>query len=471
VLPSHTATQQWQSFEIRMRRRRVDRCVLRAAVAIDAGQLDDARAALEEVERLDPHEPAIQPLRTRLVDAELKPAEPSIELAPVSTPIEPVLIGTAIEPAPVSTAIEPVPVSTAVVAPHASNPTVPDIPVRETVVPDTPAVPGLLEIPETSRRVLPASAAAVFIAISGTAGWFLFSQYSPGDPGLARTERAVVSDAKSVAQAGPAAQPAVDPAVKIDETAVTAPATSEPPIAEDRPGTTADVADTAGTTPVAETPRPAAAPAVEASSTTRATASTATPPATPPVERRAIQASLEPTPSPPDPEPAAPVAPTSGAVPAVAGTDGVALSGTSVTLSPPAILSAPPPVSTPAPASTTPSAASSSTSPQADESQVRATLHRYEAAYSALDAAAASAVWPGVDRRALASAFGALSSQNVSLGRCDVRMSGGTAQAECKGTARWEPKVGAGPQSASRYWRFDLKNTGTDWIITRATVR
>jgi len=102
---------------------------------------------------------------------------------------------------------------------------------------------------------------------------------------------------------------------------------------------------------------------------------------------------------------------------------------------------------------------------------VRATLHRYEAAYSALDAAAASAVWPGVDRRALASAFGALSSQNVSLGRCDVRMSGGTAQAECKGTARWEPKVGAGPQSASRYWRFDLKNTGTDWIITRATVR
>ena len=156
MLPSHTATQQWQSFEIRMRRRRVDRCVLRAAVAIDAGQLDDARAALEEVERLDPHEPAIQPLRTRLCDAELKPAEPSIELAPVSTPIEPVLISTAIEPAPVctatepvpvSTATEPVPVSTAVVAPPASNPTVPDIPVRETVVPDTPAVPGLLEIP------------------------------------------------------------------------------------------------------------------------------------------------------------------------------------------------------------------------------------------------------------------------------------------------------------------------------------
>ena len=60
VLQSHTATQQWQSFEIRMRRRRVERCVLRASVAIEAGVLDDARAALEEVQRLDPHEPAIE---------------------------------------------------------------------------------------------------------------------------------------------------------------------------------------------------------------------------------------------------------------------------------------------------------------------------------------------------------------------------------------------------------------------------
>jgi hypothetical protein len=442
VLPSHTATQQWQSFEIRMRRRRVDRCVLRAAVAIDAGQLDDARAALEEVERLDPHEPAIQPLRSRLSDAELKPAEPLIEPAPVS-------------PAVVEAAL--------------SIPAVPDTPVPETGVVDTPAVAGLLEIPETSRRVLPASAAAGFIAISGMAGWFLFAQYTPGDPASARTDSAVVSDAKGVAQAAPAAQPTVDPTVKIAETAVTAPATSEPAIAEDPAVTAAAVADTAGNTPLAETPRPAAAP-VEASSNTRPSESAATLPPTSPVERRAIQASLEPTPSLPEPEPAPPVVPTSGAVPPLAGTDRVALSGTSVTLTPPAILPAPPAVSTPAPTSTTSPAASPSTSPQADESQVRATLRRYEAAYSALDAAAASAVWPGVDRRALASAFGALSSQNVSLGRCDVRVTGGTAQAECKGTARWEPKIGAG-QSASRYWRFDLKNTGTDWIITRATVR
>jgi hypothetical protein len=102
---------------------------------------------------------------------------------------------------------------------------------------------------------------------------------------------------------------------------------------------------------------------------------------------------------------------------------------------------------------------------------VRAVLSRYEAAYSALDAAAASAVWPGVDRRALTSAFQALSSQSVSLGRCDVRVTGEGAQADCKGTARWQPKVGGGPQTAARQWRFELRNAGGDWIITRATVR
>ena len=70
VLQTHTATEQWQTFEIRMRRRRVERCVLRASVAIEAGVLEDARAALEEVQRLDPYEPALETLRTQLTSAE-----------------------------------------------------------------------------------------------------------------------------------------------------------------------------------------------------------------------------------------------------------------------------------------------------------------------------------------------------------------------------------------------------------------
>ena len=46
-------------------------------------------------------------------------------------------------------------------------------------------------------------------------------------------------------------------------------------------------------------------------------------------------------------------------------------------------------------------------------------------------------VWPGVNQRALANAFQGLSAQTVSLGRCDVRVNGATARAECAGTASW----------------------------------
>ena len=99
VVQSHTATQQWQSFEIRMRRKRIDRCILRAAVAIDTGILEDAREALEEVERLDPHEPAIEPLRAKLAAAKSKavastetPAvEPALPESLVVTPAVPVI--------------------------------------------------------------------------------------------------------------------------------------------------------------------------------------------------------------------------------------------------------------------------------------------------------------------------------------------------------------------------------------------
>ena len=50
---SHTSTTQWQSFEMRMRRRRAERCVMRAEVAIEAGFLEEARLALEEARFLD----------------------------------------------------------------------------------------------------------------------------------------------------------------------------------------------------------------------------------------------------------------------------------------------------------------------------------------------------------------------------------------------------------------------------------
>lgn len=109
--------------------------------------------------------------------------------------------------------------------------------------------------------------------------------------------------------------------------------------------------------------------------------------------------------------------------------------------------------------------------PPVDErARVRSVLSRYEAAYSGLDASAARAVWPGVNERALAHAFDGLRSQNLSLGRCDVEVTGSIARAECAGSASWTPKIGSG-RTESRRWAFDLRNASGAWQIVRAEVR
>jgi hypothetical protein len=59
---THTGTEQWQSFEIRMRHRRAERCVLRAEAALDAGLEAEARAALDEARSLDPDAPSFDEL-------------------------------------------------------------------------------------------------------------------------------------------------------------------------------------------------------------------------------------------------------------------------------------------------------------------------------------------------------------------------------------------------------------------------
>jgi hypothetical protein len=67
VLSSHTSTDQWQSFEMRMRRRRAERCVLRAQVALEAGFPEDARIALDEARRLDSSTPDFETLSAAVV--------------------------------------------------------------------------------------------------------------------------------------------------------------------------------------------------------------------------------------------------------------------------------------------------------------------------------------------------------------------------------------------------------------------
>src|SRR3990170_7454909 len=66
---SHTSTAQWQNFEVRMRRRRAERCLMRADVAFAAGFLEDARAATDEARGLDPAWPAVTAMDERLAAA------------------------------------------------------------------------------------------------------------------------------------------------------------------------------------------------------------------------------------------------------------------------------------------------------------------------------------------------------------------------------------------------------------------
>ena len=116
-------------------------------------------------------------------------------------------------------------------------------------------------------------------------------------------------------------------------------------------------------------------------------------------------------------------------------------------------------------------AAMSEPKPIDESSSVRSVLAKFERAYSSLDADAASAVWPGVDRSALARAFHGLASQHVSLHSCDVTVTGAAAYAQCSGTATWVPKVGGGARTAARQWNFELRKREGDWEIERAVAR
>ncbi len=133
---------------------------------------------------------------------------------------------------------------------------------------------------------------------------------------------------------------------------------------------------------------------------------------------------------------------------------------------------APAPAPTPAPA-TAPlaEAAAPEVAATAAAAGVRAALMRYESAYSRLDANAASAVWPSLDRKALTRAFEGLASQEVSLGSCEMRIVGDTAVAACAGSATWTPKVGGRSHRESRRWQFRLRNVDAGWQIVGASVR
>jgi len=103
---------------------------------------------------------------------------------------------------------------------------------------------------------------------------------------------------------------------------------------------------------------------------------------------------------------------------------------------------------------------------------VRQVLQRYVTAYNRLDASAARAVWPGVDKGALERAFSELTAQTLSFDGCKVSVDEDAGAATCTGQLRWVPRVGGqDARRERRTWRFDLTRNGDDWIITRAEAR
>jgi hypothetical protein len=372
---THTGTQQWQSFEIRMRRRRAERCRLRAEVAIDAGFLDDAEAALEEARQLQPDLLELLITDERLAGARLRELQP------------PPAVRRRIGAGGLAAAA-----SLALVVGAASF-------VVSLVSGDT--APSAKWSPQTASSVV---ATALRQPATNTTAPELTGTRTPG------VGATPIAQPVSVASAPPA-QPDQQP--------------------ERARGEWVPASGTVPALPIVT-----AAPLIVVP---------------PPEPARPSDASASP-PASPAPDGPVPVPPPSTALPAA---------------TPPSA------GATSAPPTPDATARSESAAEATPEVRVRAALSRYEAAYSALNAAAARAIWPTVDASALGRAFDSLESQQISLGTCAIELAvnGQSARATCAGSATWTPKVGDGTRTEPRRWTFDLEPNGDRWQIVRATAR
>jgi len=437
---------------MRMRQRRVDRLMLRAEAALDAESVDEARSALAEMEQLLPHAEEVAQLRARLNRA---PARGAAAVGPIAAPLPPPPLATRNDPPPPPVARKepPPPLVTRKEPspPPAARKEPPPARVARKEPPPAVALPieqhrnaVALPIEQNQKRsawIGRAAVVALLLAASGLAGWLAVPRRSASSP------PSVAAPAQPTQTAAP---------TQVPESPGAKPAPDAEPAADVRVAVDEVAAKTAAADPAVPAPEPAAAqpPAVTAvapRSTTSIEPSATTNPAvsSPPVSEAAATAT-------PPPLPIATAPPLERTAPEL----------------PPSV---PPPAAAPPAAAPTPTATSEpAPAPKPavpDETGVRSALAQYESAYSRLDANAAAAVWPGLDRRALARAFDGLESQRVDLGACDVRMVGETATAECTGSATWKPKVGGGTQSQQRRWQFRLRNSGGAWQIVGANVR
>jgi tetratricopeptide (TPR) repeat protein len=101
-----------------------------------------------------------------------------------------------------------------------------------------------------------------------------------------------------------------------------------------------------------------------------------------------------------------------------------------------------------------------------DQELVEEALQRYRRAYGRLNVQSAEAVYPTVNRVALARAFEGLESQALTFDSCEIELRGVLARAICHGTAHYVPKVGSRyPRTEPLVWSFELRKSDTDWTI------
>ena len=375
---SHIATEEWQSFELRMRRRRAERMLLHAEAALDAGCLEEASAALDEARRLCPALPSLEAVDARLAQA----------VAPV-------------------------------VAPRVTT--------------------GIL-------RPLTLAASLLIVAAAGMIGWRFMR--APAVVTSARMPTPVVQPAVENAKPAPPSSPPIRieteqvPPVMVsgsDSPADEAPAPVAPPPA------TMKSAEALGPQPTSF-----AGPDTRAIGTAgpTTTASLTETPAPTPVDT-GLNSSVgnETALAPPQPT----VDRVARGADAPAPVSDVALPPSAPRIDP----------------------TSSSSVPRRpdDVSLVRGILDKYADAYTRLDADAAKAVWPSVNRTALSRAFSGLNEQRIAFSDCSVLVHSTEARATCSGSTTWEPKIGGGARTDVRRWAFDLEKSGTDWVIRDARVQ
>lgn len=102
-----------------------------------------------------------------------------------------------------------------------------------------------------------------------------------------------------------------------------------------------------------------------------------------------------------------------------------------------------------------------------------AALARLQNAYQQRSAPMVKALWPSVDEAALASAFAALRSQQVTFDHCETLAASATAgEMRCRGVTLYVPREGGQYQhTESRQWQFRMRRVGEAWVITSAATR